>query len=168
MIQNLSKLLTIALASLFANAAMAQTPVEPANQDSLSTLKIVSEPRFKGFSRDAIAADGGLAGMHDACSATYGKGARMCLDIEVFKTPGLKKVSSVTKGWLQPTSQLSGDNPGSLSCNGWSVDTGAAATWLTGEMQIIYASKHHQAKRYDSRGSLNSHCENHLPVACCQ
>ena len=168
MIQNVSKLLIIALAYLLANAAMAQAPVEQKDHDSLSTLEIFSEPRFRGFSRAAVAADAGLAGMHQACNSTYGNGARMCLDIEVFKTPELKAVSSVTKGWLQPTSELSGDNPGSLSCSGWSVTTGAAATWLTGDMQIIYASKHHQAKRYDSRRYLNSHCENYLPVACCK
>ncbi len=131
-------------------------------------LMTVSEPRFAGFSNNAIAADSGLAGMHEACHSAYGAGARMCLDVEVFKTPGLRSVSSVQKGWLQPTSFLSGDNPGALSCNGWSVSTGSAATWLTGDMQIIYGSKHYGGNRFDGRHRASNHCEGLLPVACCK
>lgn len=128
-----------------------------------SPLIFANEPRFAGFSNNAVAADSGLAGMHEACRSTYGVDARMCLDIEVFKTPGLKSVSAVEKGWLQPTSYLSGDNPGALSCNGWSVNTGSAATWLTGDMQIIYGSKHYGGNRYDSRHRAGNYCEGLLP-----
>ena len=138
------------------------------NTATSSSLVIANEPRFAGFSNSAVTADSGLAGMHEACRSTYGAGARMCLDIEVFKTPGLKSVSSVTKGWLQPTSFLSGDNPGALSCNGWSVSTGSAATWLTGDMQIIYGSKHYGGSRFDGRHRASNHCEGVLPVACCK
>ncbi len=168
MIQNLFRYLSMPLATLISNLVMVGPLAAQMNTDGLATPTIVSEPRFAGFSNDAVAADSGLAGMHEACASTFGEGARMCLDIEVFKTPGLRSVSAVTRAWLQPTSLLSGDNPGSLSCNGWSVTTGSAATWLTGDMQIIYASKHHHARRYDSRRYQYSHCENSLPVTCCK
>jgi hypothetical protein len=168
MIKNIYRLFTIPLATLSVTVAMSGTGSEDANTVDHSTLTVASEPRFTGFSNDAVSADAGLAGMHEACSAAYGVGARMCLDIEVFKTPELKTDPSVARGWLQPTSNLSGDNPGSLSCNGWSVNSGSAATWLTGRMQITYGSKHYQVKHYDNRNDVNSHCEQQLPVACCK
>ena len=168
MIKNTLRLFTISLAVIYAIAAIAETLSENVNTINSSTMLVACEPRFAGFSDNTVTADVGLAGMHEACSSTYGAGARMCLDIEVFKTPGLKTDSSVAKGWLQPTSFLSGDNPGSLSCNGWSFNTGSAATWLTGDMQIIYGSRRYAVKRYDNRHHLNNHCEQHLPVACCK
>jgi hypothetical protein len=143
------------------------SPVDQ-NTATNSPLIIANEPRFAGFSNNTVAANAGLVGMHEACRSTFGIGARMCLDIEVFKTPGLKSVSNVTKGWLQPTSYLSGDNPGALSCNGWSVSTGSAATWITGDMQIIYGSKHYGGNRFDGRPRASNHCEGLLPVACCK
>lgn len=168
MIKNIYRLFAILLAALYANMAMSETQFKHADTLDHSTLTVASEPQFVGFSTDTVPADAGLAGMHEACSTTYGAPARMCLDIEVFKTPELNTDSSVSRGWLQPTSDLSGDNPGSLSCNGWSVNSGSAATWLTGRMQIIYGSKHHQVKRYDQRSEVNTHCEHQLPVACCK
>jgi len=158
MIKNITLLILISVATIHTNVAIPDSAPEDININNPPTLTVVSEPRFVGFSNTSVSADPGLVGMHGACSFTYGAGARLCLDIEVFKTPGLRSVSSVTKGSLQPTSDLSGDNPASLSCNGWSVNTGGAATWLTGDMQIKYGSKHN--------GSI--HCESHYPVACCK
>jgi hypothetical protein len=168
MIKNIYHLFTISLATLYANVAVPEIRHENINTSDQSTLTVASEPRFTGFSKNTVSADAGLVGMHEACSATYGAGARMCLDIEVFKTPELKTDPTVTRGWLQPTSNLSGDNPGSLSCNGWSVNAGSAATWLTGDMQILYGSRHYQVKHYDNRHNVNTHCEHQLPVACCK
>ena len=168
MTRNTVVLLIISLATICVKVAQPDSAPEAVNENSQSTLTVAIEVRFAGFSNNTVSADAGLAGMHHACRSTYGAGARMCLDIEVFKTAGLKTVSSVTRGWLQPTSLLSGDNPGSLSCNGWSVNTGGAATWLTGDMQIIYGGKHYGSKRHDNRHDVNNHCENHLPVACCK
>ena len=157
------------LGALFNVTATMSGPVAVDHNTAKSaSLTIANEPRFAGFSNNAIAADSGLADMHEACRSTYGAGARMCLDIEVFKTPGLKSVSTVEKGWLQPTSYLSGNNPGALSCNGWSASTGSAATWLTGDMQIIYGSKHYGGNRFDDRHRASNHCEGLLPVACCK
>ncbi len=153
MTKNIILLFTILLTSFPASAAKPETVSEDLNVINSSTVTVTNEPRFVGFSNEAVYANTGLAGMHDACASTYGAGARMCLDIEVFKTPGLKSVPSVTKGWLQPTNQLSAENPGSLSCNGWSVNTGSSATWLTGDMQI----------KFGSNG-----CENLFRVACCK
>ena len=168
MTRNTFVLLIISLAMINTKVARPDTASEDTATSHQSAMVAVGEPAFVGFSSNTVSADAGLAGMHRACSSTYGAGARMCLDIEVFKTPGLKTVSSETRGWLQPTSLLSGDNPGSLSCNGWSVNTGGAATWLTGDMQIIYGGKHYGSKRYDNRHDANNHCENLLPVACCK
>ena len=168
MIKNIYQLFIISLGTLLVTAVISQTRSENTNTVGLSALTISSEPRFKGFSNDTVSADVGLAGMHGACSSTFGATARMCLDIEVFKTPGLKTNSSVARGWLQPTSFMSGNNPGSLSCNGWSANTGSSATWLTGDMQIIYGGKHYGGKRYDDRHDVNTHCEHQLPVACCK
>jgi hypothetical protein len=168
MTKNMIRILIISAATLNTVVAWSDTTPESANVNNRPVLAVAAEMRFTGFSNNAVSADTGLAGMHHACSSTYGAGTRMCLDIEVFKTPGLKTVSSVTRGWLQPTSVLSGDNPGSLSCNGWSVNTGGAATWLTGDMQIIYGGKHYGSKRHDNRHDVNNHCENHFPVACCR
>lgn len=168
MIKNILPLSTVLFATLIPVVATPETISENANTSNPSTLNVASEPRFAGFSDNTVSADAGLAGMHEACRSRYGAGARMCLDIELFKSPGLETISSVTRGWLQPTSILSGDNPGSLSCNGWSVNTGSAATWLTGDMQIIYGSRHSGGKRIDKKYTVNDHCENHLPVACCK
>ena len=168
MIKNYIRLSSLLLGVSFLNSAMSDTMPVRSDSASPSTSIIAVEPGFKGFSNNTVPADAGLAGMHEACRSTYGSGARMCLDIEVFKTPGLKTDSSVARGWLQPTSNLSGDNPGSLSCNGWSVNTGSAATWLTGGMQIIYGSRQHSEKRYDKRFYTNEHCAEQLPVACCK
>lgn len=153
MTKNIILLFTVLLPPYAASAAKPDTASEDLYISGTSTVTVTSEPRFVGFSDDAVYADVGLVGMHSACASTYGVGARMCLDVEVFKTPGLKSVPSVTKGWLQPTSFMSADNPGSLSCNGWSVNTGSSATWLTGEMQIKFGS---------------NQCENHFRVACCK
>ena len=168
MIKNLIRLLCLLLGVSYLNSALSDTMPGHSDSASPSTSIIAAEPGFKGFSNSTVPADAGLAGMHEACRSTYGFGARMCLDIEVFKTPGLKTDSSVARGWLQPTSHLSGDNPGSLSCNGWSVNTGSAATWLTGDMQIIYGSRQHSEKRYDKRFYIHEHCAEQLPVACCK
>jgi hypothetical protein len=168
MIKNFISLFVLLVALFNVTKTVSGPVAEDHNTARGSPLIIATEPRFAGFSNNAVAADAGLAGMHAACRSSYGAGARMCLDIEVFKTPGLKSVSSVDKGWLQPTSYLSGDNPGALSCNGWSVSTGSAATWLTGDMQIIYGSKHYGGNRYDSRHRAGNHCEGLLPVVCCK
>jgi hypothetical protein len=158
MIKYVIPLIIISATIIHANVAKSDAEPENVNIDGPPTLSVISEARFVGFSNNTVSADVGLVGMHDACRSAYGVSSRMCLDIEVFKTPGLRSIPSVTKGWLQPTSYLSGDNPASLSCNGWSENTGGAASWLTGNMQIKYGSKHN--------GSI--HCENHFPVACCR
>ena len=166
--KNSIRLLAFLQVALVSNTPYAGNVTDDVTTVNAASLTAPGEPRFAGFSNNAVTADVGLAGMHEACSSTFGADARMCLDIEVFKTPGLKARSSVARGWLQPTSYLSGDNPGALSCNGWSVNSGSAATWLTGDMQIIYASKQYGGKRYDHRHYANNHCESQLPVACCK
>ena len=107
-----------------------------------------------GFSSASVQADVGLVGMHSACAETYDENTRMCLDIEVFKTPNLQAVPS-TNGWLQPTSYFwpTSSILGS-SCSGWSVNTGSGATWVTGDsMQIDGGS---------------NQCTGSYPVACCK
>ena len=114
-----------------------------------------SAPQFVGFSNDSVQGDVGLVGMHGACAATYGSSARMCFEIEVFKTPNLQSVPGVI-GWLQEnlTSGLLFPRNSVASCFQWNVaDASGVGAVLEGD-----------GMRLGRRLS----CATIIPVACCQ
>lgn len=99
--------------------------------------------------------------MHGECATTYGAGARMCLDIEVFKTPNLQPVPSVPSGWIQS----SGINFSGGDCQGWSnVDSGAAEV-LSGERMNISSIEITFPSGVQSQAAAR--CNQLRPVACC-
>lgn len=121
------------------------------NEAALNNISV--ERQFVGFSNDAVAGDSGLVGINAACAATYGTGARICFDSEVYNTPNLQPIPSVSRGWLQPTN-FSFDSPAMFSCKWWSFHRiDQSATWLTGEMGIDWG---------------DNQCAFVLPVACCK
>jgi hypothetical protein len=128
-------------------------PIPVSVQDGIT---IQSEPRFVGFSTDSVQGDAGLVGMHGACATTYGEGARMCLDIEVIKTPNPQPTPSVA-GWIQATkAYFSGYG---ADCHGWST----AAEINT---ESILRGDRLQLGSFNS--PVSYHCNDLRPVACCK
>jgi len=134
-------------------------------------VSVAPNPQFVGFSSDSVLGDVGLAGMHGACALTYGAGARMCFDVEAFKTPNLQPVPSVPSGWIQPTSQMQRDtNLGNAgTCGGWSASRSDHLGFvLSGERmniqlsEVTYSSDSPPVAIYSA-----SLCNQARPVACC-
>ena len=134
-------------------------------------ISVSSEPQFVGFSSDSVQGDVGLAGMHGACAATYGAGARMCLGMEVIKTPGLQPNLTVPSGWIHPTknNRITGDiSQTSASCYNWtSADSTYRGHVLSGERMQVHE---YYVVTYPG-GVLTltaAYCNQLRPVACCQ
>jgi len=124
-------------------------------------IPVASQPQFVGFSTNSVLGDVGLVGMHGECASTYGTGARMCLDIEVFKTPNLQPVPSVPSGWLQNTRINFSEN----DCGGWSTVGSSRAQVLSGERMNISDSEITFPSGVVSAGTVM--CNQLRPVACC-
>ena len=120
-----------------------------------------AHPQFVGFSSNSVQGDVGLVGMHGECATTYGAGALMCLDIEVFKTPNLQPVPSVPSGWIQPSAlPFSGED-----CVGWSNVVAQAAV-LSGERMNITQHEVTYPGGVAALGEIR--CNQSRPVSCCK
>jgi hypothetical protein len=130
-------------------------------------VSVAPNPQFVGFSSDSVEGNVGLVGMHGACALTYGAGARMCIDVEVFKTPNLQ-ASSVPSGWIQPTSQMHEDArlDDFSTCGGWAVSRSDRFGFvLSGErMNILQAQVTYPS---DTAVYSSAKCDEARPVACC-
>ena len=118
-------------------------------------ITIAAEPRFVGFSDSAVRGDVGLVGLHGACRDTYGPGARMCLSIEVFKTPDLESIQipGFDRGWIAPQILDIGNvSAERFDCFGWYGLTEAKGLTLLA----------------DSMAIVPDYCSTPFPVACCQ
>jgi hypothetical protein len=130
-------------------------------------VMVQTEPRFVGFSDDRVQGDVGLVGMHTACRNKYGGGARMCLDIEVFKTPDLQPNPSNAIGWVQPANEyVSSSNKN--NCIDWTYRSATATgTVLSGQRMQLAGTRGVQYLG-GRRISRSANCDEALPVACCQ
>lgn len=132
-------------------------------------ITVQAEPQFVGFSDDTVQGNVGLAGMHAACRDTFGAGARMCLDIEVFKTRNLQP-TSVSNGWIQPTpagvSPSYGDP--SYNCSWWTdVSVNATGAVLSGERMQFFGFQY-VTYLGGTPTVETAYCADARPVACCQ
>ncbi len=133
--------------------------------DAQGGTSVAAEPRFVGFSNASVQGDAGLAGMHGACAETFGAGARMCLEIEVFKTPDLQPIPSVPSGWIQPYQNQS---LGVDTCESWSsIGNGLNGTVLSGE-RMQFAGMYYITYPEGWRTETLASCSDLRPVACCQ
>jgi len=132
-------------------------------------VSVAPDPQFVGFSSDSVQGNVGLAGMHGACALTYGAGARMCIDVEVFKTPNLQPVPSVPSGWIQPSNQiLPSDTKSHINqtCGYWASNSNDnTGLVLSGERMNILVSE----VTYSSNSAIYNapECDQARPVACC-
>jgi len=171
---SIAALLVVAcLVSSGIKAAPRSTPVTVVNTEASPVpvtvqgdVTVTSEPQFVGFSNDAVQGDVGLVGMHGACAATYGVGARMCLSSEVFKTTNLQPVPSVPSGWIQHDDLYSLWTNFEENCLGWSspLETGNV---LSGERMNLWADRE---VTYPGgvRTPVHALCSQARPVACCK
>ena len=137
---------------------VANNPVPVTIQGGVS---VAPPPQFAGFSSNSVQGNVGLVGMHGECAITYGAGALMCLDIEVFKTPNLQPVPSVLSGWIQTSfGGFSVDN-----CRGWS-DVAAQAYVLSGERMNIAQREVTYPGGVAAFSEVR--CNQSRPVSCCK
>ena len=132
------------------------------NNDSTNPVPVVvqggvsgsSEPRFVGFSDDAVRADVGLVGLHGACKNKFGSGARMCTTEEVFTTPDLGSYPEVARAWVQQTDKyIYFTDSRTVNCRGWDLASSTySSTVIKGEKMSLGAVV----------------CTNLLPVTCCK
>ena len=135
-------------------------------------VSVAPDPQFVGFSSDSVLGDVGLAGMHGACALTYGAGARMCFDVEAFKTPNLQPVPSVPSGWIQPSNQMEWlqiNDINQITCGRWTTRSGSFNGFvLSGErMNISQAQVTYSNDSPPNAIYAVPRCDNARPVACC-
>jgi len=135
-------------------------------------ISAAPDPQFVGFSSDSVQGNVGLVGMHGACALTYGAGARMCIDVEVFKTPNLQPVPSVPSGWVHPSNQMEWmqvntvTRVSEITCGRWSTRSSDFRGFvLSGERMNIGLSQ----VTYPSGTAVynSTTCDIARPVACC-
>ena len=123
-------------------------------------VSVAPPSQFVGFSSDSVQGDVGLVGMHGACALTYGVGARLCHDVEVFKTPNLQPVPSVPSGWIQ---RLKFSEFG--DCIGWSALAKQDTLVLSGTRMNISTSEVTYPGGVKEISTV--FCDQARPVACC-
>jgi hypothetical protein len=161
------KAITLSLLVLIASNAWGEPRAKDVNVANTPTVKVKS-PQFVGFSKDSVQGDVGLVGMHGECSQTYGAGARMCIDVEVFKTPNLQPVPSVPSGWIQPTNQMQKDNQlgHAGTCRGWAISSSNRSGFvLSGARMNILAEE--VTYSFGASTYSSARCNQARPVACC-
>lgn len=161
---------SVTVTNLPASVTVDNSATNPVPVSIQGGVSVAPDPQFVGFSSDSVKGNVGLVGMHGACSLTYGTGARMCTDEEVFKTPNLQPVPSVPSGWIQPTSQMMQfDDINKQTCSHWSDRSiGGIGFVLSGERMNIAATE----ITYSNDSPPNTiyattRCGDARPVACC-